>query len=259
MIRILRFGHGNRLAYTDFGNRQGFPLLIQHGLIASIHDEGLFGSLIENGRRLISMARPGYGESSPYPMENLAEWGEIVSRLVEELGLPQFDVLGMSSGAPYSYAIGYRLPEKTRRIYIFSGVPALYDAAILKQWPYPVDKSASLPELEMLAKQIFFSNLTPGDLAKNDIHDSMMNHCFGVAQDLKLRPLDWGFRLGELRTAVTMEHCRADADVPLITAEMTARLIPDCRFSIREAGGHFSEQTLDGFLRRVMLGGNSDL
>ena len=258
MIQTLRYGNGNRLAYSDFGNRQGFPLLIQHGLIASIREEDLFGSLIENGRRLISMARPGYGESSPYPMDNLAQWGEIVSQLVEELGLLQFDVLGMSSGAPYSYAIGYRLPQKTRRIYIFSGVPALYDEAILRHWPYPVDKSARLPELESLAKQIFFSNLTPGDLAKNDIHDSMMNNCFGVAQDLRLRPLDWGFRLGELRTAVIMEHCRKDADVPLITAEMTARLIPDCRLTIREAGGHFSEQTLDSFLRRAVLRGNQD-
>ena len=54
MIQTLRYGNGNRLAYSDFGNRQGFPLLIQHGLIASIREEDLFGSLIENGRREIS-------------------------------------------------------------------------------------------------------------------------------------------------------------------------------------------------------------
>ena len=258
MTLTMHYGNGNALSYTDFGDRQGFPLLVQHGMIASIRDVGLFDRLIENGRRLICIARPGYGDSTPHPMANLAEWGDIVSSLVGELGLFQFDVLGMSSGAPYSYATGYKLPEKTRRIFIFSGIPALYDEAILKFWPYPVDKTASMSELEHLAEEIFFSNLTQEDLKRNDIQDSMRNHCFGVAQDLRLRPLDWGFKLSEIKAAVYMEHCRTDAEVPMVTAEMTASLIPDCRFEIRETGGHFSKETLDRFIRKTILKENPD-
>jgi hypothetical protein len=35
---------------------------------------------------------------------------------VDELKISQFDVLGISSGAPYSYAIGYKLPVKAQDI-----------------------------------------------------------------------------------------------------------------------------------------------
>src|SRR3972149_4553555 len=102
----------------------------------------------------------------------------------------------MSSGAPYSYAIGNKLP-KVRNIFIFSGTPALYDERVLLLWPYEVKKDASMIELERSAKEIFFSNVSQEDLLRNDIKDSMMNNCFGIAQDLKLRCMDWGFDLSE--------------------------------------------------------------
>ena len=70
-------------------------------------------------------------------MRNIGEWGDIVAGLVDELAIAQFDVLGMSSGAPYSYAIGSGLPDRTRNIFIFSGTPALYDERVLAHWPYP--------------------------------------------------------------------------------------------------------------------------
>ena len=247
------YKNGNVLSYAEFGDPKGYPILIQHGLIASIDDEGLFKRLVEAGTRLISIARPGYGESSPYIMKNMGEWGEIVAVLASELGLSQLDVLGMSSGAPYSYAIGYRLAEKVRNIFIFSGTPALYDEDILAVWPYGVTKNASIAEMEKLAYELFFSNLSPDDLARNEIKDSMMNQCFGVAQDLKIRCMDWGFRLGDVRQKVYMRHSRADMNVPFISAEMTARLLPNCRLEARENDTHFSDELLDDFIRTVMI------
>jgi pimeloyl-ACP methyl ester carboxylesterase len=242
----LTYGNGQTLSFTDHGD--GFPILIQHGLIASITDYALFDRLLDSGARLISIARPGYGESSPYVMKAMAEWGDIVSVLVDELKLSQFDILGMSSGAPYSYAIGYKLPDKVRNIFIFSGTPALYDDQILSHWPYPVDKNASLSDLETLANDLFFSNLSADDLQRNDIRDSMMNHGFGLAQDFKLRCNDWGFKLSDVEAPVTMQHSKDDPQVPFVTAEMTANLLPHCRFKIREQGGHFSKELLDRFL-----------
>ena len=94
--------NGNHLSYMDYGDRAGNPILVQHGLIASIDDHDLFDRLIQEGVRVICIARPGYGDSSPYLMESLAEWADIVSSLVQTLDLHQFDILGMSSGAPYS-------------------------------------------------------------------------------------------------------------------------------------------------------------
>ena len=65
MKQILPYGKGHLLSYTEYGDQGSFPILAQHGPIASISDFHLFGSLIDMGARLICAARPGYGESSP--------------------------------------------------------------------------------------------------------------------------------------------------------------------------------------------------
>jgi pimeloyl-ACP methyl ester carboxylesterase len=126
-------------------------------------------------------------------MSKIAEWGEIISILVDELELPQFDLLGMTSGASYSYAIAHKLPKKVRNIFIFSGIPALYHESVLAVWPFPVTKDAGIAELEELAKELFFSNLSPEALLQNDIQDSMRHNCFGIALDFKLRCNNWAF------------------------------------------------------------------
>jgi pimeloyl-ACP methyl ester carboxylesterase len=254
MRNVLGYKGGNLLSYAEYGDRNGYPVLVQHGMIASIDDYYLFGRLIEAGTRLISVARPGYGDSSPYQMNDLAEWGDIVAVLAGELNLSHFDVLGISSGAPYSYAIGYKLPGKVQNIFILSGTPALYDDNILACWPYPVKKNAATAELQALARDLFFSHLSEDDLSRNDIRDSMMNNCFGIAQDLRLRCMAWGFNLSDVREHVYMQHSRVDDQVPFITAEMTSRLLPNCRFEVRENGEHFSSQVLDDFIQRAMIG-----
>jgi pimeloyl-ACP methyl ester carboxylesterase len=252
MKQAISYENGNLLSYADYGDRNGYPILIQHGMIASIDDDGLFDRLVQLGARLICMARPGYGESSPYVMNNIGEWGDIAAALVDELKLSQFDVLGMSSGAPYSYALGYRFPDRVRNIYIFSGTPALYDEHVQALWPYPVDKTATMVELQKLAHELFFSNASAEDRAKPDVRDSMMNDCFGIAQDLKLRVLDWGFGLADVKPTVYMQHSKADEAAPFGTAALTANLLPNCKFDIREDGVHFSSAALDDFIRTVM-------
>jgi pimeloyl-ACP methyl ester carboxylesterase len=254
MAQIALYKNGNSLSYAEYGDKNGYPILIQHGLIASINDYSIFERLIELGAHLICIARPGYGESSPYVMNNIAEWADIVSILIDELKLSHFDILGMSSGAPYSYSIGYKFPDKVRNIYIFSGIPALYDEEVISFWPYEVKKNASIAEMEKLAYELFFSNLSKEDLTKNDVNDSMMNNCFGIAQDLKLRCMDWGFNLSDVKENVYMRHSKSDNAVPFITAEMTSKLLPNCKFETKENDAHFSTEVLDDFIKTIMLG-----
>ena len=108
-------------------------------------------------------------------MKDVGEWGEIVSTLVDELRLSRFDVLGISSGAPYSYAIAHPLADRVRNVFILSGTPALYDENVQSAWPYPLDRTATIPAMQTLARDLFFSNLSPVNLAADDIRDSMRN------------------------------------------------------------------------------------
>jgi len=69
---------------------------------------------------------------------------------------------------------------------------------------------------------------------------------------LRLRCMDWGFTLPEVKQVVYMEHSQADQEVPFIAAEMTAKMIPSCQLEVRE-GEHFSRDALDRFIRNTML------
>lgn len=253
MKHKLTYKNDLQLSCAEYGDQQGYPVLVQHGLIASIEDYDLFDRLLQQKVRLICVARPGYGESSPYLLNDYAEWAEIVSLLVQELRLQKFDVLGISSGAPYTYSIGYRFPENVRSLFILSGMPALYDEIVLSHWPYEPIRDLSMPSLEDLSHRLFFSNLSEADLKRKDIKDSLKNRGFGVAQDLRLRFVDWGFRLSDVKSRVFMQHSREDDSIPFRAAIRTSELLPDCHLNIRESGPHFSQAVLDQFIDETIL------
>jgi hypothetical protein len=112
-----------------------------------------------------------------------------------------------------------------------------------------VDRNADIADLQKLAYELFFARLSPEDLSHNDIRDSMINNCFGLALDFKLRCNDWGFSLSDVKANVWMRHSRFDN---LIPAEITSRLLPHCILDIQESDVHFSKETLDDFIQQTM-------
>jgi len=239
------------IAANDFGEVDGFPIVVNHGMIASIMDEYLFDSLVKNGYRVISFARPGYGFSTAFEMENIKEWGKIVEEILEKTNVSKIDILGMSSGAPYSYAIASVIPNKVRNIYIFSGTPALYNKNVLKLWPYPLNGNVSVTELQGIAKELFFTNGI--DQSDKGSIDSAKNECYGIALDLKIRCNDWGFDLREIENKVYMEHGLEDSSIPYSTAEITAGLLGNCVLHERKAGDHFSKELLEEFINNNII------
>jgi pimeloyl-ACP methyl ester carboxylesterase len=140
MIQKMILEDGGHLSYAEYGDKNGHPILIQHGLIASIDDSELFDRLIRSHARLVCIARPGYGSSSPCVLESFAGWADLISPLIQELELGRFDILAMSSGAPYAYSVASGFPDRVRNLYIFSGIPALYDEIVMSHWPYDIKK-----------------------------------------------------------------------------------------------------------------------
>ncbi|MFI9533314.1 alpha/beta fold hydrolase [Nocardia fusca] len=71
--------------------------------------------LEEYGIRLISVERPGLGESSPAAGRTLLDWADDV----RQLGLTDPAVVGFSQGAPFArdlgscvFAIGWQAPRR---------------------------------------------------------------------------------------------------------------------------------------------------
>jgi pimeloyl-ACP methyl ester carboxylesterase len=252
MIKHFSYNGKETLAYNDFGNEKGFPILVQHGTMASIKDIGYFDEL-QKAARVICIARPGYGESSPYILKNILEYGTIVSKLIETLSIEQFDIFSSSAGAPYGYAIAKECQNKTRNIYVYSGTPALYDENIQKKWPFPVNKDIPLDVSQEVAREVFFSNIPASELEKNYIKDSMANNCFGEGQNIRLRFKDWGFNLSEIKSQVYMQHSKQDNVLSYNLAEMTKELLPNCELELLEEGEHFSDGGYKLFIKNTIL------
>jgi len=252
MIKKFNYSGENVLAYNDFGNRSGFPILVQHGTIASIKDTGYFDNLGKIAR-IICIARPGYGESSPYKLQNLFEYGTITAKLVKELGIDKLDILASSAGALYGYAIAKACSDKTRNVYVYSGTPALYDSEVQKNWPFPITKEITVEDSQKIAFEVFFSHFSEKEKEQDFIKDSMANNCFGEGQNLRLRFKDWGFTLSEIKAKVYMQHSKKDEVIPYILAERTAKILRDCEFELLEDGSHFSEDGYKLFLQETVM------
>jgi len=56
MVKKFQYAGENILTYNDFGKENGFPILVQHGSIASIKDIGFFEEL-SKFTRIICIAR----------------------------------------------------------------------------------------------------------------------------------------------------------------------------------------------------------
>jgi pimeloyl-ACP methyl ester carboxylesterase len=251
MIKKFCFDGKNVLAYNDFGNKDGFPILVQHGTMASISDIDCFSDLGKIAR-VICVARPGYGESSPYALKNLLEYGEIVSKLIADIGINRFDVLGSSAGAIYCYAIAKVCSDKTRNVFVYSGTPALYDPEVQKKWPFPIPGEMTVEDSQKIAYEVFFSHFSEEDKKQDFVKDSMANNCFGEGQNLRIRFKDWGFTLSEIKAKVFMQHSKKDDILPYVMAEITAKLLSNCELELLEEGSHFTNEGYKSFIQNIV-------
>lgn len=100
---------GRTLAYEEFGDPEGPPVVFCHGTPGSRHSAAVFD---DQPVRVVAPDRPGVGGSDPAP-ESYAEpstalesWRRDVGSLTAELGVDSFGVVGFSGGAPYALAVG---------------------------------------------------------------------------------------------------------------------------------------------------------
>lgn len=100
---------GRTLAYEEFGDPEGPPVVFCHGTPGSRRSAAVFD---DQPMRVLAPDRPGVGGSDPAP-ESYAEpgtaldsWRRDVGSLAAELGVDSFGVVGFSGGGPFALAVG---------------------------------------------------------------------------------------------------------------------------------------------------------
>ena len=227
----------------------------------------------ELGVKIISPDRPGIRDSHFQPNRKLVDWPDVVEQLVNHLGIERVRVLAFSGGAPYAYAVGWKIPARVRAIAIASGAPPIAD---LK------DHSGLLP---LYRKMIWLYNNSPqtlraffyvtGALASirppprlrplmlkvlrlracdaQSLEDTVaFEACFesqrrawlssvkGLIQDAEIFGQPWEFRLEDIQVPVRLWHGTEDRAFSVGIAEYMASRIPNCALRLIEGEGHYS-------------------
>jgi len=221
------------------------------------------------GVRIVSVERPGVGDSTPHLYDALVDFAEDVEQLCDALGLERFAVAGLSGGGPYALACAHEMPERVVAAAVLGGVaPTAGDdaaeggAAALARVLEPVLRRAHQPlgtllagAIRMLepladaATDLFASFMPRGDqrvfedaalrrMFQEDLILGSRHRMQAIWLDAVLFARHWGFALADLRVPVHLWYGDSDTIVPLGHGEHLAARIPGARLRIRREEGH---------------------
>jgi pimeloyl-ACP methyl ester carboxylesterase len=118
---VLVLSDGRELAYEEYGDPAGVPVLSFHGGLSSRLDAApaadAAGAL---GVRLISPDRPGMGRSSFLAGRRLLDWPADVTELADALDLDRFAVMGWSCGGAYAAVCAATLGSRVGAVALLS-------------------------------------------------------------------------------------------------------------------------------------------
>jgi pimeloyl-ACP methyl ester carboxylesterase len=267
----LRLGDGRDLGYAEYGDRAGKPIFYFHGwpssrLEARNYDKE--GSRL--GARIIGVDRPGIGISSYKDGFKIADWPYDIVALADSLGIDRFSVVGISSGAPYSYACARFIPERLIGAAVVSGVgpldipdPGKY---ILKDELQAIWLARRAPWLARILFGYLFSRMarnpekamskmiehmpesdrelltaTDRDDGFSEALKEMGRHGMrGAVQTIALEGRPWGFTLEETRMKVHVFHGESDSLVYPVTAHYVTERLPNCELHLYPEDGHIA-------------------
>jgi pimeloyl-ACP methyl ester carboxylesterase len=262
---------GRRLAYAEYGDLQGTPVVFLHGwgdsrLTRHPDDRGTAAL----GVRLLTVDRPGIGCSDFQPRRTLLDWPDDLAQLADHLGLPRFAVLGHSGGGPFALACAWKLPARLTVVGIACGFAPMdrpgattgmrkemqRAVPVLRRLPWLARPMlASLPKQyrrdpELAFAKQFGHGLPASDsavLAQPAVHANVLAGAVealrpgakGLAQELPLflgRP--WGFRPEDIRVPVRLWYGAADTLVPLQMGQYLAQALPMSQLEVYPDEGH---------------------
>ena len=270
--RIIELPDGRRIAFAEYGDPTGVPVIFCHGWPATRLQAGLLhDDACDFGARIIAPDRPGVGFSSAQPGRTLTDWPQFLTELTNALDLEEFRVLGVSGGGPYALASAWGLPDRIPAVSVVCSAPSLAereDVSSLNpayQWllrthrrrpsalrwlfrvarplsrvhPPPwlrarMLRSLPVPEAETLADDAIF------EACFRNYRESWRGGADGLYFDASIYAEPWGFALEDIRVPVRLWHGKDDRNFSWELAEEMAGRLPNCTPRFIENEAHYS-------------------
>ncbi len=271
--RLLRLADGRDLAFSEYGDPSGYPVIYCHGFPSSRREASVIHRAAQHTQvRIIAPDRPGFGASDYKANRKITDWPADVADLADHLQLGSFALLGVSGGAPFALATAASIPERLSGCTLVCPLGPVYKPEVLSQMRLPVrlNFEAAIhtpwflrPLYGGLTSSLLFHwpqfveglvrdvVSTPADrqaladpevsaIFSETVRDAMKNHARGAQQDLDLFVRPWGFDCGEIKAPITVWHGEQDAMVPVAHGHWYARELPHCQGRFLPEEGHYS-------------------
>ena len=113
---------GVRLHVRDTGPRDAPAVLLLHGFGASLHAWEAWAESLSADRRVIRLDLPGFGLTGPDPTGNYtdARAVEVLSALMDRLGVVRAGVVGSSMGGRIAWFFAATAPERVDKLVLMA-------------------------------------------------------------------------------------------------------------------------------------------
>jgi pimeloyl-ACP methyl ester carboxylesterase len=274
MIRgaVVQLENGAHLAYDEYGDANGVPVIFCHGWpssrsMAQLSDE----PARRVGVRIISPDRPGINGSSFVNERTLLDWPAVLRGFAAHFSLEKFYMLAVSGGAPYAYVSAWAMPERVKAVAVASGVPPIaelrsraglfrlhramlavneHNPKLLRALFHVARPFASLqmslrcrPFLRLILQRMDAEALRDRRAFESCFESSRaawQASLEGVIADAEIFAQPWGFPLEEIQTPIHLWHGVKDRTFSFRLAKDLAQRFQNCRLEIVENAGHYS-------------------
>lgn len=264
---------GRTLRVLDAGPEDGAPVLVHNG---TPNSRLLYGHDVERaeeqGVRMISYDRPGYGGSTRLEGRSVADCAVDVRAIAGALGVERLAVWGISGGGPHALACAALLENLVPAVGVLGSV-APWDAPGLDYFEgmgelnvediklYFADRAAARAKLDR-DREEFLAADAPGLTEQLEtllaaVNAAVMTGEFGGYlvdcvqsglgpggdgwwDDCAALVEPWGFELEAIRTPVLLMHGRHDRFVPFGHGQWLAAHIPGVEALLSEVDGHLT-------------------
>ncbi len=264
---------GRKIGIAEYGKPDEIPVMFFHGTPGSrLLYEGDDEVSMKLGVRLISLDRPGFGESTPKPNRTLLDWPDDVEEVADSLGLGRFSVIGVSGGGAYAAACAYKIPNRLYSVALVSSATPFVNGKapqtmmrankiaffLSRKAPWLV-KMSYKAQKKLLEEQPvkFMQHTKEGNkhlhewdrqfLQTDEQVRSLMMH-FGeafkysvdeCANEPALLSKPWGFSFGDILAPVDIWHGEEDQMAPVVEMKKHAPTVPNGEAHYIPKAGHF--------------------
>lgn len=264
-VSLLSLFDGRSLAFSEYGDPCGFPLIYFHNHASSRHEAQFYHSeALRSGFRIISVDRPGIGRSDSRRGMRHRDFAEDVIALADALQLPDFGLLCWAGGAAFAFATAHHAADRVRMLISIAPVPLRQSrqagsgsfADSVSRLSFRATRSfiglrhlisTQNPQryLSRLGDELCFAdrkllrNPRVVEVMIRGIEASRRQGGRCLASDTSLCFDRWDFAVEELKVPVHLWHGTADTVIPAHCSQALAGRLSNCVLRRASNRGHF--------------------